>query len=226
MTPGDLPIFDQTDHGIKLIEEERRRIARDLHDGPAQGITNISMRLDIVRRLLDSQPNLATEELERLQQRVRTLVNEVRRLIYDLRPVAIDEIGVFKATIQLCERNQQDWGIPINVHVGENVSLDIAPARQIAIYRLIQELLNNVHKHAEASSVEVSLRQLENNLILTVSDNGKGFNPDNIPEGHFGIAGLRERVAYLNGDLSIESRLGAGSTFLIQLPVYTSQESS
>lgn len=224
MTPGDVPIFDQTDHGIKLIEEERRRIARDLHDGPAQAITNVSMRLDIVRRLMDSQPDLATEELDRLQQRVRVLVNEVRRLIYDLRPVAVDEVGLAKATAQLCERNQHDWDIPIHFHMADNASVEIAPARQIAIYRLIQELLNNIHKHAEATSVEVSMRQVDDNLLVTVSDDGKGFDPNQIPEGHFGIAGIKERVAYLHGELSIESEIGSGSTFLLQLPVYTCQD--
>ncbi|QSO47653.1 sensor histidine kinase [Alicyclobacillus mengziensis] len=220
MTPGDLPIFDQTDHGIKLIEEERRRIARDLHDGPAQAITNVSMRLDIVRRLMDSQPNLAAEELDRLQQRVRGLVSEVRRLIYDLRPVAIDEVGVVQATVQLCERNQHDWEIPIRVEVSDNISLNIAPARQVAIYRMIQEILNNVHKHAEATEVVVSFEQLDQNLVVRVVDNGKGFHPDSIPEGHFGIAGLKERVAFLNGELTILSAPGTGSTFEIHLPVY------
>ncbi|QSO50997.1 sensor histidine kinase [Alicyclobacillus curvatus] len=220
MTPGDLPIFDQTDHGIKLIEEERRRIARDLHDGPAQAITNVSMRLDILRRLMDSQPDLAAEELDRLQQRVRVLVSEVRRLIYDLRPVAIDEVGVVQATVQLCERNQHDWEIPIRVDVSDDISPSIAPARQVAIYRMIQELLNNVHKHAEATEVVVSFQQLDKDLVVRVIDNGKGFHPDSIPEGHFGIAGLKERVAFLSGELTMHSEPGAGSTFEIHLPVY------
>lgn len=220
MTPGDLPIFDQTDHGIKLIEEERRRIARDLHDGPAQAITNVSMRLDIIRRLLQTQPALAADEVDRLQQKVRVLVSEVRRLIYDLRPVAIDEVGVLQATLQLCERNQHDWNLPIEVSVQDDVSLDIAPARQVAIYRLIQELLNNVHKHAEATKVSITFTQAQSDLIITVTDDGKGFHPNAIPDGHFGLAGMKERIQYLQGRFLIESSPGSGARFEMRLPVY------
>ncbi|KPV42764.1 histidine kinase [Alicyclobacillus ferrooxydans] len=220
MSPGDLPIFDQTDHGIKLIEEERRRIARDLHDGPAQAITNVSMRLDIIRRLLQTQPALVEEEVDRLQQKVRVLVSDVRRLIYDLRPVAVDEVGVLQATLQLCERNQHDWNLKIEVSVQEDVSLDIAPARQVAIYRLIQELLNNVHKHAEATNVKIAFSQSKSDLIIQVADNGKGFDPDLIPEGHYGLAGMKERIEYLDGTFLIESAPGTGARFEIRLPVY------
>ena len=220
MSPGDLPIFDQTDHGIKLIEEERRRIARDLHDGPAQAITNVSMRLDIIRRLLQTQPALVEEEVDRLQQKVRVLVSDVRRLIYDLRPVAVDEVGVLQATLQLCERNQHDWNLKIEVSVQEDVSLDIAPARQVAIYRLIQELLNNVHKHAEATNVKITFAQSKSDLIIQVADNGKGFDPDLIPEGHYGLGGMKERIEYLDGTFLIESAPGTGARFEIRLPVY------
>lgn len=219
MTPGDLPIFDQTDQGIKLIEEERRRIARDLHDGPAQGITNISMRLDVVRRLMERDPVLANEELDRLHQRVRGVVNDIRKLIYDLRPLAIDEVGLIQAARQLCERNQEDWGIPVQVTVSEALQLDMPPARQVAIYRLIQELLNNVRKHAEASHVGVTFVQVENALVVEVVDDGKGFDVHHIPSGHFGIIGLKERVAYLSGKVDIESEIGRGSRFVITIPL-------
>jgi len=218
MTPGDLPIYDQTDHGIKLIEEERRRIARDLHDGPAQAITNLSMRLDIVRRMIERQPDLAAVELERLYQRVRVAVSDVRRLIYDLRPIAIDETGLVESIAQLGERNQEDWGIPIHLIVDEHIKLNIAPARQVAIYRLIQEVLTNVHKHAQATQIEIQLTELADGLKIQIADDGKGFDLTHIPPGHYGIVGLRERAEYLGGRVNIDSSPGSGTCVQITIP--------
>lgn len=220
MVEADLPIYDQTDYGIKLIEEERRRIARDLHDGPAQALTNISMRLDVIRRLLTTDPEMAMQELVRTNSRVVAAVNDIRRLIYDLRPIAIDEVGLIPATTELCRRFEKDWHIAVDVDTADDVASDFAPAKQVALYRLLQELLNNVKKHAEAQSVRVDFRRDGAHITVSVTDDGKGFDPESIPAGHFGIAGMRERIDYLNGTLYIESVLGRGSTFVISIPVY------
>lgn len=218
MTPGDLPIYDQTDYGIKLIEEERRRIARDLHDGPAQAITNLSMRLDIVRRMIDRQPDLAAEELERLYQRMRVAVSDVRRLIYDLRPIAIDEVGLMQAIQQLCERNQDDWSIPIELAADENLKLTLPPARQIAIYRLVQEVLNNVRKHAEATQIKIQVTTSKKTVTFQISDDGRGFDTTTIPSGHYGLIGLRERAEYLRGHVDIASTPGTGTQVKLVIP--------
>ena len=224
MVEADLPIYDQTDYGIKLIEEERRRIARDLHDGPAQALTNISMRLDVIRRLLTTDPEMAMQEMTRTNSRVVAAVNDIRRLIYDLRPIAIDEVGLISATTELCRRFEKDWHIAVTVQSAEDVKPDFAPAKQVALYRLLQELLNNVKKHAEAKQVRVAFARDGVKIQITVEDDGKGFDPTSIPAGHFGIAGMRERVDYLNGTLDIQSELGHGSLFVISVPVYKDED--
>lgn len=220
MVEADLPIYDQTDYGIKLIEEERRRIARDLHDGPAQALTNISMRLDVIRRLLETDPEMALQEMTRTNSRVVAAVNDIRRLIYDLRPIAIDEIGLVPATIELCRKFERDWHIAVEVHADDDVTSDFAPAKQVALYRLLQEILNNVKKHADAKHVDIHFHRVDENIRITVVDDGKGFDPSTIPPGHFGIAGMRERITFLNGSLEIQSQFDEGSQFVILVPVY------
>ncbi|WP_029421749.1 sensor histidine kinase [Alicyclobacillus macrosporangiidus] len=220
MTHGELPVFDRIDQGIRILEEERRRIARDLHDGPVQDITNVSMRLEIIQQMIKSDPQLAECELDRLNRRVVRIVNDIRRLIYDLRPVAVDEVGLVKAISELCDSCTQDWKITFQMDVRPDVTDDIAPAKQVAIYRLVQEVFNNVKKHASATRVDVRVFREGAHLIVSIWDDGKGFDPNAIPAGHYGIVGMKERIAYLGGRLDIQSRPGTGSTFTIRVPVY------
>ncbi|MCL6547343.1 MAG: sensor histidine kinase [Alicyclobacillus sp.] len=220
MVFAELPVFDETDAAIKLLEEERRRIARDLHDGPAQALTNISMRLDVIRRLFETNPELALEDLARTNSRVVAVINDIRRLIYDLRPVAIDEVGLLSATKEFLRRCESEWRIAFHLTVGPGVTTDIAPAKQVALYRLIQEILNNVHKHAAATEVTVQFERSGEELRIRIADNGKGFDPEAIPQGHFGILGMRERARFLHGRLEIDSQPGKGSRFTLFVPVY------
>lgn len=219
MSARDFPAFDPVDFGILLIEEERRRIARDLHDGPAQDLTNISMRLGVVERLITTDPELALSELDRTNSRIVAAINDIRRLIYDLRPVAIDEIGLASATMELCRRCERDWQIRFHIHIDESATTGLVPARQVVLYRLIQEVLNNVHRHAQADTVWIDMVRFGANLRIEIRDNGRGFRPDEVPRGHFGIVGMRERARYLGGDLEVESSPGAGSTFRVQVPL-------
>lgn len=220
MSTHDLPAFDPVDYGVHLIEEERRRIARDLHDGPAQDLTNISMRLNIVERLVQSDTEMALTELTRTNQRIVSAVNEIRRLIYDLRPVAIDEVGLVAAVVELCRRCERDWHLTIEVAAQPEASNTIVPARQIALYRLIQEVLQNVHKHAQAQRVEVRIMQQNDQLSIDIEDDGRGFDSDHIPQGHFGIEGIKERTLFLGGALNIRSAPGHGTTVSVRLPCH------
>jgi two-component system, NarL family, sensor histidine kinase DegS len=219
MTTGDLPVYDTTDQGIRLIEEAYRQIARDLHDGPAQQLTNLSMRLDIIPRMMDNDPEMAKRELARINTNVIQTINEVRRLLFDLRPLAIDEIGLVKAVVELAEKFQRDYGLNVRVDVDTDITNWVSPAKQVAVYRLIQEILNNTKKHAQANQVIILFTDTEDGLLeIQVQDNGKGFDPSNVSAGHFGLIGMKERAAYLGGALDIDSTIGEGSLFTIRLP--------
>lgn len=219
MGPRDLPVHSQVDSGIRVLEEERRRIARDLHDGPAQTLTHISMRLDVINRLIDSNVTMAKEDLIRTNSKLVGAINDIRRLIYDLRPVAIDEIGLVAALAELLNRCQQEWRIPFEVNLPEGMDHDIGPAKQVALYRLVQEVTNNMKKHAEASKISVSMERTTSQLRIVISDDGKGFDPEQIPTGHYGLIGMRERAEFLGGTLDISSKIGHGSTFTICVPL-------
>jgi two-component system sensor histidine kinase DegS len=215
-----LPIHDAIDQGIRIIEEERRRIARDLHDGPIQTLTTISMKLDIVEMMIDQNPNLAKEQIRQLKARISSAANEIRQLLYDLRPVAIDEVGFIDATKSLCDEFERNSRIPVRLVVpDELVSLPMPPARQVVVYRLIQEILNNIRKHARASRVEMTISVEDHHLLVEVKDDGVGFDPDHIPAGHYGLVGMKERAAYLHGVVQVESEKGKGTTFTIRVPL-------
>ena len=215
-----LPVFDQVDHGIRILEEERRRIARDLHDGPAQVLTNISMKLEILNMMIDSDAEMAKTQVNQLHKKVGGVIREIRHLIYDLRPIAVDEVGLFEATKALCTQLQQNWNLPIEMHVQDLVeSRLIAPAKQVALYRLIQEILNNMQKHAKAKTIKLDALQDNDELLITIQDDGVGFDPNYIPAGHYGLVGMKERASYLGGTLDIHSVIGEGSTFVIRVPL-------
>lgn len=220
MGSPELPVFDEMDATIRLLEEERRRFARDLHDGPAQGLTNISMRLDIIPRLLQTNPEMAVAELNRVNSRVVSVINEIRRLIYDLRPVAIDEVGLLSATREMVDSFDRDTKTSFQLEIAADVICNIAPAKQVAIYRLIQEILNNMNKHAEATLITVAFTRAGEDMVITVQDNGKGFDPAVIPEGHYGMLGMRERAEFLGGRLEVNSAPGSGSQFIVFVPAY------
>lgn len=216
-----LPVYDQTDHAIRILEEERRRIARDLHDGPAQVLTNVSMKLDIIAQMIDSSPEMAKSQIVQLHKRVGAVVNEIRHLIYDLRPIAVDEVGIFEATRALCRQLEKNWNVIIRLDLSTDlVSSAIAPAKQVAIYRLVQEILNNVKKHAKAEIITVSFLRENHNLLVRIEDDGVGFDVTYIPPLHYGLIGMKERAQFLGGTLAIESEIGKGSTFVIEVPVY------
>ena len=216
-----LPVYDQTDHAIRILEEERRRIARDLHDGPAQILTNISMKLEIMKMMIDTNPDMAKSQVDQLHKRVGAVVNDIRHLIYDLRPIAVDEVGFLEAIEALCIKCENGWGIAIRCEIQEDMkSNSIAPAKQVALYRLVQEVLNNMKKHAKAAHITVRISSEDDQLYINILDDGVGFDPDHIPPGHYGLIGIKERAAFLGGTLVIRSTIGEGSEFMVQVPVY------
>ncbi len=218
----DFSLRDPEDRGIRLLEEERRRIARDLHDGPIQVLINLSMRLQIIQRLMLADIKLAEEELERIQQRLIGSINEIRQLIYDLQPVAIDEIGLTAAVTSLFDRIKQESGLTCILTVDDSLqekSFALTPARTIGTYRLIQEALSNIRKHAKAHTVTIELSTQDAKLKLTIEDDGIGFDPSTRLSGHLGLDTMMERVEYMGGTGNIDSAPGKGTRLTFLLPL-------
>jgi signal transduction histidine kinase len=200
---------------VHAQELERQRLARELHDETGQALTAILLGLRSVRSAA------SPEELDRAAEELRRLavaaLEDVRRLAFDLRPKALDDFGLAAALERLAERTASRSGIAIELEVGldERVSADI----ETAVYRLVQEALTNVIKHAGATRVSVVVGRRDMSLTVLVEDDGAGFEPDAVRGDGFGIVAMRERLALLGGRLDLESRPGSGTTLRAAIPL-------
>lgn len=210
--------------GLKIIqaqEEERKRVAREIHDGPAQSMANVVLRSEIVEKMLKNERILEAQmELHELKEMVRLSLTDVRRIIFDLRPMALDDLGLvptLQKYIQTCEERIES-SIDLVVF---GVEPPLRSSVKAAIFRLVQECLNNVEKHARASNVQVKLEFLQDSLSLVVKDNGVGFDLDKrmATGGSFGLLGMKERVQLLEGSVEMQSAPGEGTKVIFQIPL-------
>jgi PAS domain S-box-containing protein len=203
------------------IEAERNRIARDLHDGPIQGISGAALSLEAVRLMLESG------ELERAVETVHIVSSELsdearnlRRIMSDLRPPVLEERGLIPAVRELCERAERELGIPVTVIAApdSHVPSDV----ETLAFRVIQEALSNVGKHAEATRAGVRVESTGGTLAVEVSDDGHGFDPlaarEFLRAGKVGLASMRERAELAGGTFTIRSQPGSGTTVKALLP--------
>lgn len=211
------------DLGLKIImaqEEERKRLSREIHDGPAQMLANVMMRSDLVERLFKEYGSeAALEEIRSLKKMVRDALYEVRRIIYDLRPMALDDLGL-SPTLRKYLRTIEDYYRTATItyqFFGKEQRLD--SKTEVSLFRLVQEAVQNALKHAEANEITVKVEMKNNLCTIIVRDDGKGFDVNQKKEKSFGIMGMRERVELLNGTLSIKSTIGAGTVVTIQVPI-------
>ncbi len=213
--------------GLKLLEareEERKRISREIHDGPAQSIANIVFKAEICKTVIEKDVKKGLIELEELKDSVRNTLNDIRKIIYDLRPMSIDDLGIVPTIEKLISEFTNETGIKVTFKCddpGEKVDAII----QLAVFRLIQESFNNIRKHSEAKSASLSLEFGTKYLVLIITDSGKGFLVDKVVDSlkdtqkSFGLLGLKERVENLHGKIKIDSRIGKGTVIQIKLPV-------
>ena len=209
---------------IKAQEEERRRVAREIHDGPAQTLANIVLRLEIAEKLLELDPSRVKAELKDLKNLVRANLQDIRRIIFDLRPMALDDLGIVPAISKYLDNFQETYGINCNLVI-EGRERRLLPAMEVALFRLVQEGMTNVAKHAHSTKVEIYLIYKEDWTIARIQDYGKGFEVKtamNAPGEHFGLVGMRERVEMFSGRFSIQSIIGKGTSIEFSIP--SSQE--
>lgn len=209
------------DQIVRAHEEERRRIARDLHDGPAQTLAGLLLRAEICQRLVEVDSRRAGAELEALKEELRNSLQEVRGILFNLRPPALDQLGLVAALRSYLEGLASRSGLATVFSVtGQERRLP--PSLEVTLYRLLQEALNNVRKHARAATVSVRLEFLPDRVAAVVEDDGIGFDVDAArAQGgdHFGLVGMRERVELMEGTLDISSRPGHGTRIAFSFPV-------
>lgn len=202
-------------------EEERRKLAREIHDGPAQLLANLGMRLDGCQRLADLDPQRLKEELQQLKELVQLSLQDVRKILFDLRPMALDDLGLVPALRAYVKGYQARTAIAVDL-ASFGADRRFAPAFEVAVYRLVQECLTNVEKHAAATRVWITLECRGQELKVTVKDNGVGFDPARVqetPHRGFGLRGMRERAELVSGRMEIQSSPGQGTRVQFTFPL-------
>jgi two-component system, NarL family, sensor histidine kinase UhpB len=199
---------------LRAQEEERRRLARDLHDEVNQALTAILLRLEA---LSHSAPPELEEELVELKRLVNQAMNELLQLARQLRPTALDDHGLLPAMASQVRRFAAQTGIKADLHTAGESS-ELQPDEEIAIYRIAQEALANVARHADASSVDVDVERIgDHGVALTVRADGRGFLPEGESNG-LGLNGMAERARLVGGELEIDSRPGEGTALSLKVP--------
>jgi two-component system sensor histidine kinase DegS len=213
--------------GIKILEaqeNERKRIARDIHDGPAQYMANAIMRVDICKMVIMKDIKEGLKELSELKESVKIALKEVRSIIYDLRPMSLDDLGLTQTIEQVVNTIAQESNIDVELKL-KPVQKEIEPIIQVAVYRIVQEIFNNIKKHSKAKHAEVKLDYGTKYLILKISDDGIGFDVDETLKRvkakgtSYGLVGMLDRVNQLQGKIKIESSIGEGTSYTINLPI-------
>jgi two-component system sensor histidine kinase DegS len=208
--------------GIEMIvnaqEAERQRLSRQMHDGPAQALSNFILQTEIAMRLLDVDPAQAKDELGNLKTSAMGTFQRVRNFIFELRPMMLDDLGLVPTLRKYADAFKEQSGLDVSVTVtGSERRLE--PYLEVMIFRAVQELLGNASRHSQANLIKVQL-DLGNDFIrVNVEDNGKGFAPESLKDSSsLGLKLIRERAEMLGGNFEIDSAAGSGSRISFTVP--------
>jgi signal transduction histidine kinase len=206
-------------------EEERRRLARDLHDATVQDLIALNQGVEMVARELTRDAQRATTRLQDLRPQITAIIDGLRRQIHALRPLYLEDLGFVPALEMLVRDMGQRHQLATEFALTGNVDIQPSLPVQISTFRIAQEALQNVVKHANATQVTLSLNLAETDLTLHIADDGSGFVVPDRPtylaqEGHFGLLGMKERAQLHGGTLQIESQTGQGTTVSVRFPLY------
>ncbi len=210
-------------------EEERKRLARELHDETAQSLIALRQQVEMAQKTLATDPESAAERLEKVRAALAETLQGIRRFSRDLRPIYLEDLGFIPALEMLARESGQAREPQVQFSTAGPVRR-LSPDLELAAYRIVQEALRNVVQHARASHVHVEVHFEDRSLLLLVQDDGRGFEPPNLPdtlarEGHFGLMGIQERVLLYGGQLKIQSKPGEGTALSVRLP-YSSRKNS
>ncbi len=207
---------------INAQEEERKRIARELHDEYGQMLTGLMMSIETLEGTAPAGQTRFIERLKNAKELIARALKDMRRLTVDLRPSALDDLGLVAAIRSYAQANLEDAGIKVQFE-SKGLSGRLAPTVEIALFRIVQEALHNIAKHAEAHHIRIHLEAEAAKVTAVVEDDGKGFDVDAILKSRksgrsFGLLGIQERAALLGGHVTIESKPGQGTRLVVEIP--------
>lgn len=205
------------------VTAERARIACDIHDGLVQSLAGVNFKLDLCQELLRTDPRACAATLQETKDQLKIAIQEARQVIINLRPVHYDKMELIPALINYLKSYETQYHVKTEFSVsGDETTL--FPKTKIFLFRIVQEALSNVHKHAQADRVEVRLTIGDDALTATIRDNGVGFDTEAVsrdPEkwDHFGLRGIMERASLVGGEAKVESKKGQGTRVSIRVPL-------
>jgi two-component system, NarL family, sensor histidine kinase DegS len=208
--------------GIEMIvnaqEAERQRLSRQMHDGPAQALSNFILQTEIAMRLLDVDPAQAKDELGNLKSSAMGTFQKVRNFIFELRPMMLDDLGLIPTLRKYSDAFKEQAGLEVSVTV-TGTERRLEPYLEVMVFRAVQELLGNAARHSQATLIKVQV-DLGNEFIrVHVEDNGKGFAPESLKDSSsLGLKLIRERAEMLGGNFEIDSAAGSGARISFTVP--------
>lgn len=209
---------------IQMEADARKALVRDLHDIPTQTISAVAMRVRIIRRLLDTQPDEVPGELETLEGMALRATEEIRHVLFKLRPLALESQGLGAALTQLAEKMRDTYSQNVQFRLKPEVEQYLNGDEQGAVFYLIEEAVNNARKYAEASLITVQGLRHKDTIAIRIADNGIGFDTEGVNAGYdsrgsFGMVNMRERAELLDGTIKVESKPGQGTAITVIIPI-------
>ncbi len=218
-------LVEEKERMIEVQEEARKKLARDLHDGPTQSVSAIAMRLNLIRMMLTRAPDKVEGELIRTEDLARRTTKEIRHMLFTLRPLVLESQGLRAALESMAEKMVETFNQNVAIEVDDKIIENLEMGKQGVIFFISEEAVNNARKHAKANLIKVRLRSLEHSLVvLEIMDNGGGFDVKEVntnyeKRGSLGMVNLKERTELINGLLHIDSKLGKGTNVQVFIPL-------
>jgi signal transduction histidine kinase len=216
-------LLNERERFNELQEEARRRLARNLHDGPTQSIASIAMRANFARRQIARDPKAAAQEIAKVEDMARQITREIRNMLFTLRPLILESQGLGPALYQLALKAREAQEEEINLEIDPEATAGLGPGVQGALFYIVEEAVHNAQKHAAAENIWIRLMRADVGLRLEIEDDGVGFNVGAVDanyeqRGSLGMVNMRERAELAGGSLSVRSTEGQGTCISVALP--------
>ncbi len=214
----------EKDRMVEIQEDARNKLARDLHDGPAQSIGAIAMRVNFARRLVSRDPKSASDELYKIEELARRTSKEIRQMLFTLRPLVLESEGLTAALKDLARKALETHGQQVHVDTDPVIERAMEVGKQGVVFFIVEEAINNARKHAKATAVWVSLKRQGETALLEIKDDGVGFDVRAVEDdyqrrGSLGMINLHERAEMVRGELRIDSAPNRGTTISVMIPL-------
>src|SRR5271157_809117 len=218
-------LVEEKERMVEVHEEARKKLARDLHDGPTQSVAAMAMRINIARRLVEKDPKSAVDELSKIEELAHRTTKEIRHMLFTLRPLILESQGLGAALKSMADKMRETYNQNVAVNIDEKIASQMEMGKQGVVFYIIEEAINNARKHANAANIWVRMGTFQPGLaLLEIEDNGAGFDVEAVNKAYdkrssLGMVNLRERTELVNGLLNIQSAIGKGTKVQVYIPL-------